>query len=68
MARRHQPISRESARLPSGGGLSDSFEHAGVDQIKSMLINLQRLVEANSKSIAALQAQVDHLDAKVRGT
>lgn len=37
-------------------------------QLSSLVSDLQRTLEAQSKRTAALQAQIDHLDAKIRGT
>jgi chromosome segregation ATPase len=36
-------------------------------QLSSLVNDLQRTLEAQSKRTAALQAQIDHLDAKIRG-
>jgi hypothetical protein len=36
--------------------------------LSSLVSDLQRTLEAQSKRTAALQAQIDHLDAKIRGT
>jgi hypothetical protein len=35
--------------------------------LSSMLTDLQRTLELQSKRTAAIQAQMDHLDARVRG-
>jgi hypothetical protein len=35
-------------------------------EIASLLLNLEKTVASNSKRIAALQAQLDHLDARLR--
>jgi hypothetical protein len=37
-------------------------------QLTTLLTDVQRTLAVQSKRTAALQAQVDHLDAKVRGT
>jgi len=37
-------------------------------QLRSVVDELQRMLETQSKRTTALQAQFDHLDAKVRGS
>jgi predicted transcriptional regulator len=36
-------------------------------QLSSRLNNLEQTLQAQSKRTAALQAQIDHLDARIRG-
>jgi hypothetical protein len=40
---------------------------ASMRKLNSLVVDLQRTIEAQSKRTAAIQAQVDHLDARVRG-
>ena len=69
VARRRQssqkPV-REHATERGRARLDASVERR-LKQLNSVLSDLQRTIEAQSKRTAAIQAQIDHLDAKLRG-
>ena len=44
----------------------DASVERRLTQLSSMLSDLQRTLEIQTKRTAAIQAQMDHLDAKVR--
>jgi hypothetical protein len=67
MPRRRQSTLKGPMRSRFDAARRNGAGDATVDQIKSLLASLQRNVEAHSQRITALQAQIDHLDAKVRG-
>jgi hypothetical protein len=50
-----------------GRGKVDATVERRFAHLMSVMDHLQRTVEAQSKRTAALQAQIDHLEAKVRG-
>jgi hypothetical protein len=52
----------EGSRVKLEASVERRFAH-----LSSLLDDLQRMLEAQSKRTTALQAQIDHLDAKVRG-
>ena len=56
---------REHATERGRDKLDASVERR-LAQLSSVLSDLQRTLEVQSKRTAAIQAQVDHLDAKVR--
>jgi len=56
---------RERATESSRAKLDASVERR-LTQLSSVLSDLQRTIEVQSKRTAAIQAQIDHLDAKVR--
>ena len=69
VARRRQSSQkavRERAAEKGRVKLDASVERR-LAQLSSMLTDLQRTLEIQSKRTAAIQAQMDHLDAKVRG-
>jgi hypothetical protein len=55
-----------ATRRPRNGKRTPSVQ-ARLTQVKSQLKELQRAVEIQSKRSAAMQAQLDHLHAKLRG-
>ena len=56
---------REHATERSREKLDASVERR-LTQLSSVLSDLQRTLEVQSKRTTAIQAQIDHLDAKVR--
>jgi hypothetical protein len=62
-----QKAVRERATERAHAKLDPSVERRFA-QLTSILTDVQRTLAAHSKRTAALQAQVDHLDARVRGT
>ena len=52
----------EGSRATRGASIERRFA-----QLRSVVDELQRTLETQSKRTTALQAQIDHLDAKVRG-
>ena len=67
VARRRQSskVVRERATERGRAKLDASIERR-LAQFGVMLHDLQRTLEAQSKRTAAIQAQIDHLDAKFR--
>jgi hypothetical protein len=61
-----QKAVRERAAERSRDRLDASVERRFA-RLTSILNHLQQTLEAQSKRTAALQAQIDHLDARVRG-
>jgi hypothetical protein len=59
-----KPI-RENATERGRDKLDASVERR-LAQLSSVLSDLQRTLEVQSKRTTAIQAQIDHLDAKVR--
>jgi hypothetical protein len=57
---------RERASERGRGKLEASVDRRFA-RLDSILTNLQRTLETQSKRTAALQAQIDYLDARVRG-
>ena len=64
---------RQSSQKPvrerateSGRARQDASVERRLTQLSSVLSGLQRTIELQSKRTAAIQAQIDHLDAKVR--
>jgi hypothetical protein len=71
MVARRRQSSQKSVReraTERGRAKIDLSVERRLAQLTSILIDVQRTLAAQSKHTAALQAQVDHLDAKVRGT
>jgi len=71
MVARRRQSSQKAVRQRStdrGRAKLDASVERRFAQLSSSLQDLQRMLEAHSKRTAALQAQIDHLDAKVRGT
>jgi BioD-like phosphotransacetylase family protein len=69
VARRRQSSQkavRERAAEKGRVKLDASVERR-LANLSSMLTDLQRTLEIQSKRTAAIQAQMDHLDARVRG-
>jgi hypothetical protein len=50
-----------------GRAKHDASVERRLTQLTSIMDDLQRRLDTQSKRTAALQAQIDHLDAKVRG-
>ena len=71
MAARRLQSSNKPARARASDGsrrkLDEAFERR-LKRFSTTLDDLQRALDAQSKRTAALQAQIDHLDARVRGT
>ena len=61
-----QKVVRERAAEKGRVKLDASVERR-LAQLSSMLTDLQQTLEIQSKRTAAIQAQMDHLDARVRG-
>ena len=70
MVARRRQSSQKNVReraAESGRVKLDAAVERRLTQLSSMLNDLQRTLEVQSKRTAAIQAQMDHLDAKVRG-
>jgi hypothetical protein len=68
VARRRQSSQKAVRERAAEGGrvkLDASVERR-LRHLSSMLADLQRTLEIQSKRTTAIQAQIDHLDAKVR--
>jgi hypothetical protein len=61
-----QKAARERTADKSRGELDETVERRFA-HLTSVMDHLQRTIEAQSKRTAALQAQIDYLEAKVRG-
>lgn len=64
---------RQSSQKPVRGHATeggrdklDASVERRLTQLSSVLSDVQRTLEVQSKRTAAIQAQIDHLDAKVR--
>jgi len=68
VARRRQSSQKHvRERAPERGRAKlDASVERRLTQLSSELTDLQRTLEVQSKRTAAIQAQIDHLDAKVR--
>ena len=70
MAARRRQSSQKAVReraAEKGRVKLDASVERRLAQLSSMLTDLQRTLELQSKRTAAIQAQMDHLDARVRG-
>jgi hypothetical protein len=69
MVTRRRQISQKPVReraTERGRDKLDASVERRLAQLSSVLSDLQRTLEVQSKRTAAIQAQVDHLDAKIR--
>ena len=69
VARRRQSSQKAVRERAAEGGrvkLDASVERR-LTHLSSLLADLQQTLEIQSKRTAAIQAQMDHLDARVRG-
>ena len=69
VARRRQSSQKvvRGRAAEKGRGKRDVSVERRFARLTSILKDLQRTLEAQSTRTAALQAQIDHLDARVRG-
>jgi len=70
MAARRRQSSQNAARERAserGRGRLDASVERRFARLTSLLDTLQQTLEAQTKRTAALQAQIDHLDARLRG-